>query len=126
MTYESFNTIWLSDVHLGSRDCRIGLFLDFLRSTHCETLYLVGDIIDIGSLRRSFYWPRDAYRSAAAAAQGARKGTRVIYMPGNHDEDLRALVGVRVRQHRGPPTSRARDRRRPKAARAARRRVRRA
>jgi UDP-2,3-diacylglucosamine pyrophosphatase LpxH len=50
-----FRTVFISDVHLGSRACRVGLLQDFLRRTRCETLYLVGDIIDLESLRRSFY-----------------------------------------------------------------------
>ena len=53
----TFRTIWLSDVHLGTRDCRVNLLLDFLRSTHCDTLYLVGDIVDLESLRSAFFWP---------------------------------------------------------------------
>ena len=53
----TFKTIWLSDVHLGSRACRVQLLLDFLRHARCETLYLAGDIIDLESLRRSFFWP---------------------------------------------------------------------
>ena len=95
MTCEAFNTVWLSDVHLGSRDCRIGLFLDFLRNTQCDTLYLVGDIIDIESLRRSFYWPETHTEALRLLLKKSQEGTRVIYVPGNHDEDLRALVGVR-------------------------------
>jgi len=95
MSGEVFNTVWLSDVHLGSRDCRIGLFLDFLRKTRCETLYLVGDIIDIESLRRSFYWPETHTEALRLLLKKSQEGTRIIYVPGNHDEDLRALVGVR-------------------------------
>ena len=53
----TFRTVWLSDVHLGSRACRVQLLLDFLRRTRCDTLYLVGDIIDLESLR--------AYKSLA-------------------------------------------------------------
>ena len=84
MSGEVFNTVWLSDVHLGSRDCRIGLFLDFLRKTRCETLYLVGDIIDIESLRRSFYWPETHTEALRLLLKKSQEGTRVIYVPGNH------------------------------------------
>ena len=95
MTCEVFNTIWVSDVHLGSRHCRIGLFLDFLRKTRCETLYLVGDIVDIESLRRSFYWPESHTEALRLLLRRSQEGMRVVYVPGNHDADLRALSGVR-------------------------------
>ena len=90
----SFRTVWMSDVHLGSRACRIGLVLDFLKRTHCETLYLVGDIVDLESLRSSFYWPESHSEALRLILEKSRQGTRVIYVPGNHDEDLRALVGA--------------------------------
>ncbi|HEU4618850.1 MAG TPA: UDP-2,3-diacylglucosamine diphosphatase [Gammaproteobacteria bacterium] len=89
-------TVWLSDVHLGSRDCRVGLLLDFLRRTRCDVLYLVGDIIDLESLRRSFYWPTSHSEALRLLLEKSRAGTRVIYIPGNHDDELRALAGLRV------------------------------
>jgi UDP-2,3-diacylglucosamine pyrophosphatase LpxH len=89
-----FRTVWLSDVHLGSRACRIALLLDFLRRTRCDTLYLVGDIIDLESLRRSFYWPDTHTEALRLILKKSQEGTRVVYVPGNHDHDLRALVGV--------------------------------
>jgi UDP-2,3-diacylglucosamine pyrophosphatase LpxH len=95
MASDVFNTVWLSDVHLGSRDCRIGLLLDFLRRTRCDTLYLVGDIVDLESLRRTFYWPESHTEALRVLLKKSQEGTRIIYVPGNHDEDLRALVGVR-------------------------------
>jgi len=88
-------TIFLSDVHLGSRACRVNLLLDFLRKTRCDTLYLVGDIIDIESLRRTFYWPSSHSEALRLILAKSREGTRVVYIPGNHDDELRALVGVR-------------------------------
>jgi UDP-2,3-diacylglucosamine pyrophosphatase LpxH len=96
MESESFSTVWLSDVHLGSRACRIGLLLDFLRRSRCQTLYLVGDIIDFESLRRSFYWPESHTEALRLLLKKSQDGTRVVYVPGNHDHDLRALVGVRL------------------------------
>ena len=89
-----FRTIWLSDVHLGSRACRVKLLLDFLRNNDCEQLYLVGDIIDIESLRRSFFWPESHAEVLQLILQKSNAGTRVVYIPGNHDDDLRSLVGV--------------------------------
>jgi UDP-2,3-diacylglucosamine pyrophosphatase LpxH len=94
MEGETLNTVWLSDVHLGSRACRVGLLLDFLRATRCETLYLVGDIIDLESLRHSFFWPETHTEVLRLLLKKSQEGTRVIYIPGNHDHDLRALVGV--------------------------------
>jgi UDP-2,3-diacylglucosamine pyrophosphatase LpxH len=91
----SARTIFLSDIHLGSRACRVNLLLDFLRKTRCETLYLVGDIIDIESLRETFYWPSSHTEALRLVLQKSREGTRVVYIPGNHDDELRALVGVR-------------------------------
>jgi len=91
----AYRTMWLSDVHLGSRACRVGLLLDFLRSTRCDTLYLVGDIIDLESLRRSFYWPATHTEVLRVLLKKSQEGTRIVYIPGNHDDDLRALVGTR-------------------------------
>ena len=95
MDTPGFRTVWLSDVHLGSRACRVGLLLDFLKSTRCDTLYLVGDIIDIKSLRRSFFWPESHTEVLRLLLKKSQEGTRVVYIPGNHDDDLRALAGTR-------------------------------
>jgi UDP-2,3-diacylglucosamine pyrophosphatase LpxH len=91
---QTWRTIFLSDVHLGSRECRVNLLLDFLRHTRCEQLYLVGDIIDIENLRHNFYWPTSHTEVLRLILQKSQEGTRVVYIPGNHDDDLRALVGV--------------------------------
>jgi UDP-2,3-diacylglucosamine pyrophosphatase LpxH len=88
-------TVWLSDVHLGSPACRVRLLLDFLRRTRCELLYLVGDIIDLESLRRNFYWPSSHTEVLQVLLEKSQQGTRVIYIPGNHDDELRALDGAR-------------------------------
>jgi len=90
----TFKTVWLSDVHLGSRACRVQLLLDFLRQTRCETLYLVGDIIDLESLRRSFFWPTTHTEVLRVLLKKSQEGTRVVYIPGNHDDDMRALIGT--------------------------------
>jgi UDP-2,3-diacylglucosamine pyrophosphatase LpxH len=92
---DALRTVWLSDIHLGSRACRVGLLLDFLRQTHCEVLYLVGDIIDLESLRRTFYWPASHNEVLRMLLKKSQEGTRVIYIPGNHDDDLRAFAGVK-------------------------------
>jgi UDP-2,3-diacylglucosamine pyrophosphatase LpxH len=92
----TFKTIWLSDVHLGSRACRVHLLLDFLQRTRCETLYLVGDIIDFEGLRNTFFWPTSHTEVLRALLKKSQAGTRVVYIPGNHDDDVRALIGARI------------------------------
>ena len=92
----TFKTVWLSDVHLGSRACRVQLLLDFLGHTRCDTLYLVGDIIDLESLRESFFWPTAHTEVLRVLLKKSQEGTRVVYIPGNHDDDMRALVGTRI------------------------------
>jgi hypothetical protein len=68
--------------------------LDFLRSMHTETLYLVGDIIDVWSLKKSFFWPQSHDAVVCAILAMAKRGTRVIYIPGNHDQELREFAGL--------------------------------
>jgi UDP-2,3-diacylglucosamine pyrophosphatase LpxH len=85
-------TVWLSDIHLGTPGCQAEALLDFLRDTHCETLYLVGDIIDGWQLRRRWYWPQAHNDVVQKILRKARKGTRVIFVPGNHDEFARRYV----------------------------------
>jgi UDP-2,3-diacylglucosamine pyrophosphatase LpxH len=86
-------TVFVSDVHLGSKGCRADLLLEFLKSVHADTLVLVGDIIDVWSLRKTFFWPQ-AHNNVIRTILGmAKHGTRVIYVPGNHDEVFRELDG---------------------------------
>ena len=84
-----YRTIWISDVHLGTRGCKADLLLDFLKHNECETLYLVGDIVDGWRLRKSWYWPQTHNDLVQKVLRRARKGCRVIYLPGNHDELFR-------------------------------------
>ena len=88
-----YRTAWISDLHLGTRGCNADAVLHFLRETECETLYLVGDLIDIWSLRRSRYWPQSHNDVVQKILRKGRKGTLLIYIPGNHDEMLRGFVG---------------------------------
>jgi UDP-2,3-diacylglucosamine pyrophosphatase LpxH len=85
-------TVWISDLHLGTPGCEAEALLDFLRTTECETLYLVGDIIDGWRLRRSWYWPQAHNDVVQKILRKARKGTRVVFVPGNHDEFARRYV----------------------------------
>jgi len=79
-------TVWISDVHLGTPGCQADALLDFLKHVECDTLYLVGDIIDGWQLRRNWYWPQTHNDVVQKLLRKARKGTRVIFIPGNHDE----------------------------------------
>ena len=88
----SVRTVWLSDLHLGTPGCQAGPLLDFLRQYECRTLYLVGDIIDGWQLRRSWYWPQAHNDVVQKILRKARKGTRVVFVPGNHDEFARRYV----------------------------------
>ncbi len=87
-------TLFISDVHLGTRGCQADLFLDFLRHYDAEKIYLVGDIIDGWRLRRAWYWPQSHNDVAQKLLRKARKGARVVYLPGNHDEFLRDYLGT--------------------------------
>ncbi len=88
-----YRTAWISDLHLGTRGCNAEAVLRFLREVDCETLYLVGDLIDVWSLRRSRYWPQSHNDVIQKALRKGRKGTRLVYIPGNHDELLRGFFG---------------------------------
>jgi UDP-2,3-diacylglucosamine pyrophosphatase LpxH len=85
-------TAWISDLHLGTPGCQAGPLLDFLRSLECETLFLVGDIIDGWQLKRQWYWPQAHNDVIQKLLRKARKGTKVIFVPGNHDEFARRYV----------------------------------
>jgi UDP-2,3-diacylglucosamine pyrophosphatase LpxH len=93
---QDMRAIWLSDVHLGTRDCRAELLLDFLRHSRCDVLYLVGDIIDLESMRRSVYWPAAHTEVLRLILHKSQQGTRVVYIPGNHDDEFRSLCGRSV------------------------------
>jgi UDP-2,3-diacylglucosamine pyrophosphatase LpxH len=85
---------WISDAHLGTRGSNATALLDFLRENDFETLYIVGDLIDIWSLRRGIYWPQQHNDVIQKILRKARKGTRVIYIPGNHDELVAGFCGT--------------------------------
>ena len=87
-------TVWISDVHLGTAGCQAGLLSDFLHSVECETLYLVGDIVDGWRLRKGWYWPDQHNEVIRRLLKMAHRGTRVIYIPGNHDEMFRDYAGL--------------------------------
>lgn len=96
-----YPAVWISDVHLGYKDCQAQYLLDFLNAIECDVLYLVGDIVDLWSMKRQFFWHPSHYDVLALIQQKAKEGTRVIYIPGNHDETFRhyaneSLFGIEV------------------------------
>lgn len=86
-------TLWLSDVHLGSRNAKANLVTSFLDKTSFDTLYLVGDIFDFKIKRRSWYWSKDCENFVSRVRELADSGIKVYYLPGNHDDNLRVMNG---------------------------------
>jgi UDP-2,3-diacylglucosamine pyrophosphatase LpxH len=99
-----YRSIFISDVHLGTKDCRSDFLAEFLASSSCEHLFLVGDIVDGWRLRKSWYWDQSHDDVLRILLKKARSGTEVTYIPGNHDEMFRAwlpmgleIAGVKLR-----------------------------
>ena len=88
-----YRSVWISDLHLGTPGCQAHALLDFLKHVESEHLFLVGDIIDGWQLRRSWYWPQAHNDVIQKLLRKARKGTRVVFIPGNHDEFARRYLG---------------------------------
>jgi UDP-2,3-diacylglucosamine pyrophosphatase LpxH len=86
-------TAFISDLHLGARECQAGEIAAFLQRVEMDTLYLVGDVVDLWSMRRGIYWPAAHHEVLRLIVEKARGGTRVIYVPGNHDDMARLLAG---------------------------------
>ena len=86
-------TVWISDLHLGTPGCQATELLAFLKHVECEHLFLVGDIVDGWQLRRHWHWPQAHNDVVQKLLRKVRKGTRVVFIPGNHDEFARAFVG---------------------------------
>ena len=89
-----FRTLFISDVHLGTRGCQAGQLLDFLKVNDADTIYLVGDIVDGWALKANWYWPQAHNDVVQKLLRKGRKGARIIYVPGNHDEFLRDYYGT--------------------------------
>ncbi|WP_334189529.1 UDP-2,3-diacylglucosamine diphosphatase [Noviherbaspirillum sp.] len=97
-----FRTIWISDIHLGTTGCQAARLLEFLQATESDTLYLVGDIIDGWQLKRRWYWDQTHNNVVQNVLKKAKKGTEVIFVPGNHDEAVRQFIdldfgGIKIR-----------------------------
>lgn len=95
MSRLTFRSVFVSDVHLGLRDCQARFLLDFLRSVQCERLYLVGDIIDFENMEKRPWWHAEHGEVLAEILAIVARGTRVTYIPGNHDAVLRRFAGQR-------------------------------
>ena len=92
-TTRHFRTLFLSDVHLGSKAAQAEMLVDFLRHHDAEKIYLVGDIVDGWRLKRSWHWPQSHNDVVQKLLRKARKGAEIVYVPGNHDEFLRSFLG---------------------------------
>ncbi|SFW99458.1 UDP-2,3-diacylglucosamine diphosphatase [Marinospirillum alkaliphilum] len=90
----SVRTLWISDVHLGTRDCQAEHLSDFLKQFQAERIYLVGDIIDGWKLRSGIYWPQAHTNVIRRLLTLSKRGTEVIYVTGNHDEFLRGYASL--------------------------------
>jgi UDP-2,3-diacylglucosamine pyrophosphatase LpxH len=86
-------SVFISDIHLGTAGCQAHALLDFLRITRCDYLYLVGDIVDGWQLRRRWFWPQAHNDVVQKILRAARKGTQVVFVPGNHDEFAKRYDG---------------------------------
>jgi UDP-2,3-diacylglucosamine pyrophosphatase LpxH len=92
--HHRYRAIFISDIHLGTRGCKAEHLLDFLRHNESDVLYLVGDVIDGWAMRNGLYWPQAHNDVVQKVLRKARKGTRVFYVLGNHDEFGRQFVGL--------------------------------
>jgi UDP-2,3-diacylglucosamine pyrophosphatase LpxH len=89
-----YRALFISDVHLGTKGCQSQLLLDFLREVDADTIYLVGDIVDGWRLKANWYWPQEHNDVVQKLLRKVRKGVRLFYIPGNHDEFLRDYYGT--------------------------------
>lgn len=91
-----FRTLWISDTHLGGKNLKSDQLYEFLKKTESDYLYLVGDIIDLWKLQKKWYWPEINDQIVQLILKKARNGTKVVYLPGNHDSILRKYVGSEI------------------------------
>jgi UDP-2,3-diacylglucosamine pyrophosphatase LpxH len=89
-----YRSLFISDIHLGTRGCQADLLLDFLKHNESEELFLVGDIVDGWRLKSGWYWPQSHNDVVQKLLRKVRKGARVVFIPGNHDEFAREFVGM--------------------------------
>ena len=87
-------SLFLSDIHLGTKACQAEHLLAFLREHPAENVFLIGDIIDFWAMKRSLAWSPAHNTVVQKMLRRARHGERIIFIPGNHDEALRAHCGT--------------------------------
>jgi UDP-2,3-diacylglucosamine pyrophosphatase LpxH len=97
-TTHRYRALFLSDLHLGTKGCQSEALLDFLRQVDADTIYLVGDIIDGWRLKSTWYWPQQHNDVVQKLLRKVRKGVRLVYIPGNHDEFLRDYLSIQLGQ----------------------------
>ncbi len=97
-----YRSVWISDVHLGTRGSQAGALLGFLRTFDCDTLYVVGDLIDIWAMKRGVFWTQDHSDVIQKILRKGRKGSKIIYIPGNHDERITDFTGDYANVHIQP------------------------
>jgi UDP-2,3-diacylglucosamine pyrophosphatase LpxH len=90
----AYRSVFISDIHLGTRGCQAELLLDFFRHMTCENLFLVGDIVDGWRMKGGWHWPQTHNDVVQKILRYARKGAAVTYIPGNHDDRVRDFCGV--------------------------------
>lgn len=93
--HRQFRAVFISDVHLGTRACQAEALLHFLRHHEADTVYLVGDIVDFWRVKRGPVWLQSHNDVMQKLLRKVRKGTRIVFIPGNHDEGLRDYCGMR-------------------------------
>jgi UDP-2,3-diacylglucosamine pyrophosphatase LpxH len=91
---QRLRTVFISDIHLGFKGCSAELLLDFLHHVEMDCLFLVGDIIDVWSMKKSMFWPQSHNNVVRTILGKAKRGTKVIFVPGNHDEVFREFDGA--------------------------------
>lgn len=90
MTPQSVRSIWISDTHLGNKNAQAEALLDFLQQHHCQTLYLVGDILDLWQMSKKGHWPK-SHQQVMSWLLTQAEHTKTLYVPGNHDPFFRQL-----------------------------------
>lgn len=90
-----YRTVWLSDTHLGNKDCKANYLLDFLNNVSIDNLYLVGDIVDMWAMSKQFRWPDTHNKVLHKLMELAQSECNVVYLPGNHDAPLQKYDGLR-------------------------------
>ncbi len=97
-----YRSVWISDIHLGTRGSQAGALLGFLRTFECDTLYVVGDLIDLWAMKRGVFWKQEHSDVIQKILRKGRKGATVIYIPGNHDENITDFTGDYANVHIQP------------------------